>query len=91
MRVTFEAPITRSVLAAGIFVGKHHIWCTKRGYYLPGGCFLMTSAEYRNDLMPAQENLEWVTPQISPMVAGDSEGKPKPGQAETSNDFVGPS
>ena len=51
----------------------------------------MTSAEDRNDLIPAQENLEWVTPQISPMVAGDSEGKPKPGPAETSNDFVGPS
>ena len=26
MRVTFEAPITRPVLAAGFFVGKHHIW-----------------------------------------------------------------
>ena len=37
------------------------------------------------------ETEEWVTPQISPMVAGDSEGKPKPGPAETSNDFVGPS
>ena len=26
MRVTFEAPITRPVLAAGFFVGRRHIW-----------------------------------------------------------------
>ena len=35
----------------------------------------MTSAEDRNDLMPAQEKLEWVTPKISLMVAKDTEGK----------------
>lgn len=35
----------------------------------------MTSAD-RNDLMPAQEKLEWVTPKISLMVAEDTEGKP---------------
>jgi hypothetical protein len=34
----------------------------------------MTSAD-RNDLMPAQEKLEWVTPKISLMEAGDTEGK----------------
>jgi hypothetical protein len=34
----------------------------------------MTSAD-RNDLMPAQEKLEWVTPKISLMVAGDTDGK----------------
>ena len=28
-----------------------------------------------NDLMPAQEKLEWVTPKISLMDAGDTEGK----------------
>jgi hypothetical protein len=28
----------------------------------------------RNDLMPAQEKLEWVTPKISLMDAGDTEG-----------------
>ena len=34
----------------------------------------MTSAD-RNDLMPAQEKLEWVTPKISLMEAGDTDGK----------------
>jgi hypothetical protein len=34
----------------------------------------MTSAD-RNDLMPAQEKLEWVTPKISLMDAGDTESK----------------
>jgi hypothetical protein len=28
-----------------------------------------------NDLMPAQEKLEWVTPKISLMDAGDTEGQ----------------
>jgi hypothetical protein len=28
-----------------------------------------------NDLVPAQEKLEWITPKISLMVAGDTEGK----------------
>jgi hypothetical protein len=34
----------------------------------------MTSTD-RNDLMPAQEKLEWVTPKISLMEAGDTDGK----------------
>ena len=34
----------------------------------------MTSND-RNDLLPAQEKLEWVTPKISLMDAGDTEGK----------------
>ena len=34
----------------------------------------MTAADC-NDLMPAQEKLEWVTPKISLMDAGDTEGK----------------
>ena len=34
----------------------------------------MTSAD-RNDLVPAQEKLEWVTPKISLMEAGDTRGK----------------
>ena len=34
----------------------------------------MTTAADRNDLMPAQEKLEWVTPKISLMDAGDTEG-----------------
>ena len=34
----------------------------------------MTSAE-RNDLATTREKLEWVTPKISLMEAGDTEGK----------------
>jgi hypothetical protein len=34
----------------------------------------MTSAD-RNDLVPAQEKLEWVTPKISLMEAGETAGK----------------
>ncbi len=34
----------------------------------------MTSTD-GNDLMPTQEKLEWVTPKISLMDAGDTEGK----------------
>ena len=33
----------------------------------------MTSADL-NDLMPAQEKLEWITPKISLMKAEDTEG-----------------
>jgi hypothetical protein len=42
----------------------------------------MTSAD-RNDLMPAQEKLEWVTPKISLMDAGDSEGSKDSNTTET--------
>ena len=38
----------------------------------------MTTSADRNDLMPAQEKLEWVTPKISLMVAEDTEGSGKP-------------
>ena len=48
----------------------------------------MTSAD-RNDLMPAQEKLEWVTPKISLMVAEDTEGKTSWRKAEVW--VVGPS
>jgi hypothetical protein len=34
----------------------------------------MTSTD-RNDLMPAQEKLEWVTPKISLIGSGDTDGK----------------
>jgi hypothetical protein len=34
----------------------------------------MTSAD-RNDLMPAQEKLEWVTPKISLMDTGETQSK----------------
>ena len=46
-----------------------------------------------NDLMPAQEKLEWVTPKIRLMEAGDTENKPPikiEGGGEPST-FVGPS
>ena len=36
----------------------------------------MTSAD-RNDLMPAQEKLEWVTPKILLMGAGETDGSNK--------------
>jgi hypothetical protein len=42
----------------------------------------MTSTD-RNDLMPAQEKLEWVTPKITLMGAGDTEGKFLPFFSET--------
>ena len=42
----------------------------------------MTTAADRNDLMPAQEKLEWVTPKISLMDAGDTEGKNNRSQNE---------
>jgi hypothetical protein len=35
----------------------------------------MTSAD-NNDLVPAQEKLEWVTPKISLMDAGETDSKP---------------
>ena len=43
---------------------------------------LMTSND-GNDLTPAQEKLEWVTPKISLMDAGDTEGKLLPQPTET--------
>jgi hypothetical protein len=53
----------------------------------------MTSPE-RSDLMPAQEKLEWVTPQISLMEAGDTEGGKPFSHTETTpedRDGIGPS
>ena len=41
---------------------------------------------YRNDLMPAQEKLEWVTPKISLMGSGETEGGK---QYSASEDFDG--
>jgi hypothetical protein len=35
----------------------------------------MTATTDRNDLLPAQEKLEWVTPKISLMDAGDKRKK----------------
>jgi hypothetical protein len=36
----------------------------------------MTSADRNDDLSPAQEKLEWVTPKISLMEAENTDGKP---------------
>ena len=47
----------------------------------------MTSAD-RNDLMPAQEKLEWVTPKISLMEAGDTAGGLLVSKNETLNGFL---
>ena len=41
----------------------------------------MTTAD-RNDLMPAQEKLEWVTPNISVMDTEDTDGAKAPVNAE---------
>ena len=53
----------------------------------------MTSAEDRNDLVTTQEKLEWVTPKISLMGAGDCEGQKIPGFDEGQSDrtSLGPS
>jgi hypothetical protein len=50
----------------------------------------MTSAD-RNDLMPAQEKLEWVTPKISLMGAEDTEGKTLYKSELLTENFIGPS
>ena len=48
----------------------------------------MTSADL-NDLVPAQEKLEWVTPKISLMDAGNTEMPKPPGGSEVT--ALGPS
>ena len=51
----------------------------------------MTTTD-RNDLVPAQEKLEWVTPKISLMDAGDTERKiDVPGESSDFGPRVGPS
>jgi len=49
----------------------------------------MTSTD-RNYLVPAQEKLEWVTPKISLMGAGDTK-KPKHGKNVEESLIIGPS
>jgi len=54
----------------------------------------MTATTDRNDLLPAQEKLEWVTPKISLMVAGETHGKYGVDPVETANTnsgYYGPS
>jgi len=53
----------------------------------------MTSAD-RNDLVPPQEKLEWVTPKISLMGAGDTDGGKNgffPNEDDRIIPFIGPS
>ena len=50
----------------------------------------MTTAD-RNDLMPAQEKLEWVTPKISLIDAGDTATGVFLGNNETFNAVYAPS
>ena len=50
----------------------------------------MTTSADRNDLMPAQEKLEWVTPKISLMVAEDTEAGKRRTRIESQTD-QGPS
>ena len=50
---------------------------------LPGAADrLMTSSNRNNDLAPAQEKMEWVTPKISLMEAENTEGKTKTSSEE---------
>jgi hypothetical protein len=56
----------------------------------------MTAANSANqpqdELMPAQEKLEWVTPKISLMAGGETDGEPKEfDQAEDDPRNSGPS
>ena len=44
-----------------------------------------------NDLVPAQEKLEWVTPKISLMEAGDIAAAAKDGNNSELGPIVGPS
>jgi hypothetical protein len=60
---------------------------------LPAACCLLPAARHmtstdRNDLMPAQEKLEWVTPKISLMVAGETDGN-KTGNKELLTEVSG--
>ena len=79
-------PLPTPLECSGVLVGSCAVFCGGLG----AGCaaarnvgiieFLllprMTSTD-RNDLMPAQEKLEWVTPKISLMEAGDTAGSGK--------------
>ena len=50
------------------------VWSGEGIICLLPAAWLMTSAD-RNDFVPAQEKLEWVTPKISLMDAGETDGK----------------
>ena len=51
----------------------------------------MTIAANINDLVPAQEKLEWVTPKISLMDAGDTRGSNKQSKGAEVFGTTGPS
>ena len=64
-------------------VMKVEWWYCQTDFFVYLLCRRMNSAD-RNDLMPApaQEKLEWVTPKISLMGAGTTDGKGPPGLKE---------
>ena len=52
----------------------------------------MTSADRNDDLSPAQEKMEWVTPKISLMEAENTEGKVfQAGEVTFGSTYRGPS
>ena len=51
----------------------------------------MTATTDRNDLLPAQEKLEWVTPKISLMEAGETDGKNQLTTENAPTNTAGPS
>ena len=63
---------------------------------LPATCYLLPAARLMttadsNDLMPAQEKLEWVTPKISLMEAGDTDSTKPFHTFKEYNNLSGPS
>ena len=62
-----------------------------RQYFLLLAFYCRMSSADRNDLVPAQEKLEWVTPKISLMDAGDSQGKNAQQNFETAFNSFGAS
>ena len=65
-------------------------------YLLPATCYLLPAARLMttadsNDLMPAQEKLEWVTPKISLMEAGDTDSTKPFHTFKEYNNLSGPS
>ena len=67
-------------------------WYCQKDFFVYLLCRRMNSAD-RNDLMPApaQEKLEWVTPKISLMEAGDTSGSNKAAINNNERTWGGPS
>jgi hypothetical protein len=63
----------------------------KRVRLLFAYCYRLMASVDPNDLMSSQEKLEWVTPKISLMVAGDTEGSNKTNRGGEYSGGIGPS